>query len=293
MQARLIVYPPDNAAIARWVDPGRQLRIGRSHDSDLTIDHPTISRFHAELVDAGDAWILRDLDSKNGSFIDGSRIDEATLPASSWLRFGDVHCELSLFEDPEAERLRERERSHRAMSQAMTRRIADVQPHSGTALREVLSGVLELAGCSRGFLLVARGGDFEVQTACGLEAGVADPKSFAGSVGAVQRTVAQRAPLVVNQVACEPWLAGRDSVVAMQLHSVVCVPLFDGERVLGVVYADRREAGEPITDLDLDLLHAFCENAAVWLLAGQAIHAIEAAPRWNTIVSRLAHEAPA
>lgn len=290
MLARLIVYPPDNAAIARWVEPGARLCIGRARDCDLAIDHPTISRLHAELGAVDDAWTLRDLDSKNGSFIDGERIVEAPLPASCWLRFGDVHCELGLFRPEDAQRLRNHEQARRAMSAAMTRRIVEAQPHFGPLVHDVLSGVLELASCSRGFLLVARGDDFVVHTSCGLESGA---KAFAGSVGAVDRALTQRAALIVNQVASEPWLAGRASVAGMQLHSVVCVPLFDNDRVLGVVYADRREAGEAITNLDLDLLNAFCESAAVWLLAGQAIDTLEAAPRWNTIASKLAREAPA
>lgn len=248
---------------------------------------------HAELQAEGDDWILRDLDSKNGSFIDGNRITRASLPDSCWLRFGDVHCELGLFHPDEARRLRGRERERRALSTAMTRRIVKAQPHFGPMAHDMLTGVLDLAGCSRGFLLVARDDDFFVHTGCGLDTDAQGARAFVGSVGAVQRAVAQRGALVINQVASEPWLAGRASVAAMQLHSVVCVPLFDGDRILGVVYADRREDGEPITELDLDLLSAFCESAAVWILAGQAIDALEAAPRWNTIVSKLAHEAPA
>ena len=292
MQARLIVYPPDNAAISRWIEPGAELHVGRSRECALAIDHPTISRLHAVLGAEGETWVLRDLDSKNGSFVDGNRITQSPLPASCWLRFGDVHCELGLFRSEDATRLRSRERERQALSIAMTRRIVAAQPHFGPLVHDMLTGVLDLTGCSRGFLLVARDGDFVVHTGCGLDTDPRNAKAFAGSTGAVERALAQRSALVVNQVASEPWLAGRSSVAQMQLQSVICVPLFDGERALGVVYADRREAGEPITELDLGLLHAFCESAAVWLLAGQAIDAIETAPRWNTIVSKLAGEAP-
>lgn len=294
MQARLIAYPPDNPAIARWLKPGARLRLGRARDCNLAIDHPTVSRHHAELDDDACGWILHDLDSKNGSFVDGRRVDRATpLGGQCWLRFGDVHCELRLFAPEDAERLRQRERQRQALSSAMTRRIVDADPHFGLLLHDVLSGVVDITGCDRGFLLVSRDGELSVHTSCGLESDASDARAFAGSVGAVQRVLAQRDALIVNHVAGEPWLAGRASVADMHLHSLVCVPLLDGERILGVVYADRRKPGEPITGLDLDLLQAFCERAAVWLLAGRAIDEIETAPRWNTIVSQLADEAPA
>ena len=74
-------------------------------------------------------------------------------------------------------------------------------------------------------------------------------------------------------------------MVAGGIQSLVCLPLLDGARAVGAVYADRREPGEPVTQLDLDILAAFAESAAVWVLAGHALEALDAAPRWSAIVS--------
>ena len=151
---------------------------------------------------------------------------------------------------------------------------------------EVLGGVLELSGCTRGFLLLAEGDDYRVAARRSLAPDAFGARSFTGSIGAVQRALAQRRALAVNHVDSEPWLAGRASVVGLGLQSLVCVPLLDGERTLGAVYADRSDIGEPITQLDLDLLGAFAESAAVYVLAGRAMAALERAPRWNTIVGQ-------
>lgn len=288
MQARLIAYPPDKAAITRWIEPGDHLRIGRGGDCGLTLDHPSVSRAHAELAyDQG--WRLRDLGSKNGSFVDGAMVGDVTLERSGWLRFGDVHCEIVLFEPAQAASMRAREQQRRAQSVAMTLQIAG-KANRDSLPDDILQGVLELSGCSRGFLLLADGDDYVVRASQlrgggVFDAGALKARAFSGSVGAVQRTLALREPVAINQVASDPWLSARESVVAMGLHSLVCLPLLDGTRVLGAVYADRREPGEPITQLDLDLLGAFAESAAVWLLAGQALAVLDAAPRWGTIVS--------
>lgn len=288
MQARLIAYPPDNAAITRWIEPGDRLRIGRGADCGLTLDHPSVSRSHAELAyDHG--WHLRDLGSKNGSFVDGAMVGDVTLDRSGWLRFGDVHCEIALFESAQAAAMRAREQQRRAQSVAMTLQIAG-KANRDSLPDDILHGVLELSGCSRGFLLLADGDDYVVRASQLRDGGVFDAgalkaRAFSGSVGAVQRALALREPVAINQVASDPWLSARESVVAMGLHSLVCLPLLDDTRVLGAVYADRREPGEPITQLDLELLGAFAESAAVWLLAGQALAVLDAAPRWNTIVS--------
>ena len=284
LHARVIAYPPDGAAVQRWIPAQGRLRIGRAPDCDLVLEHASISREHAEIRGEADGWRLHDLGSKNGSFVDGAKVGDAALAATRWLRLGDVHCEFALFDAAQAINANARELTRRAQSQALIRHIAGHARFDGL-LDDILRGVLELSGCSRGFMLVANGHDFVVCASRFLDASTLNARMFSGSVGAVQRTLAQRKPVVVNQVDSEPWLAGRASVVGLGLQSLVCVPLLDGERVLGAVYADRRELGEPITQLDLELLSAFAESAAVWVMAGQAMDALDNAPRWNTIVS--------
>jgi len=286
LQARVIAYPPDRAAVQRWIPAGGRIRVGRSPESDLLVDHASVSRAHADILGEAnaDAWRILDLGSKNGSFLDGARVGDAPLTPPCWLRIGDVHCEFALFDETQAANADARAQGRRAQSQIIIRDIA-ARPGLDGLLDDVLRGVLELSGCSRGFMLMAKGDDYAVMASRSLDTGALRGQAFSGSVGAVQRALAQRQPVVVNHVDGEPWLAGRASVLWLGLQSLVCVPLLDGERVLGAVYADRREAGEPITQLDLELLGAFAESAAVYMLAGQAMAALDAAPRWNTIVS--------
>ncbi len=283
MQARLIAYPPDAAALTRWIEPGVRLRIGRASDCVLRLDHPSVSRDHAELSHDDVAWRLRDLGSKNGCFVDGIAIRDHPLPPDCWLRFGDVHCQLLQFDNKQAAQLRAREQQRHSLSAMMTQQIAG-QTQFDSLLDEVLRGVVDLAGCSRGFLLLADGDDYLVSASLVIDPKALDRRSFSGSVGAVQRVLSQGKPVVVNQVGCEGWLAERASVVGTGLQTLVCLPLHDGDRVFGAVYADRRGPGEPITEFDLELLGAFAETATLWLLARRALQTLDDAPRWSTIV---------
>lgn len=281
-QARLIAYPPDGAAVVRAVSPPETLRIGRAPECGLRLDHPSVSRTHAELAADAGGWVLRDLGSKNGSHVDGARLPEARLDRACWLRFGDVHCEFALVDPAQARAFEARARTLRAQSQVLARQLA-ARPRFSGLLDGLLDGVLQLSGGSRGFVLLPRDGELVVSASRNAE-GLEQP-GFAGSVGAVQKVLAEGKPLAVNRIDSAPWLAGRASVVAGGIQSLVCLPLLDGARAVGAVYADRREPGEPVTQLDLDILAAFAESAAVWVLAGHALEALEAAPRWSAIVS--------
>ncbi|MEO5963229.1 MAG: FHA domain-containing protein, partial [Thermomonas sp.] len=53
----------------------RDVVVGRSTDAGLCLQHSSISRQHARLFLEAGHWQLSDLDSKNGSFIDGVRVE--------------------------------------------------------------------------------------------------------------------------------------------------------------------------------------------------------------------------
>ncbi len=310
MQARLIAYPPGAPALTRWLEPGERLRIGRGQDCGVVLDHPSVSRAHAEIRHDGACWRLQDLGSKNGSHVDGLAIEDQPLPTNCWLRLGDTYCEFAMFDRDQVADIRNRQTERRALSAALTRQVAGEAAAEALPDR-VLRGVVELAGCSRGFLLMADSlgsvpashpsnigapdGDFSVRASLLLEPDALAGRAFSGSVGAVQRVLASGKPTVVNDVGSEAWLAERASVIAGGLQTLVCLPLLDGETVFGAVYADRRgtadaRPGEPITDFDLALLSAFAESATLYLLARRAMNAIDArrpaAPRWDDIVQK-------
>ena len=71
--------------------------VGRSHACDVVVGDETVSRFHAELRHADDdAWIVRDLDSTNGTWLNGSRVEEARVCGGDELWLGGLRMELRL-----------------------------------------------------------------------------------------------------------------------------------------------------------------------------------------------------
>jgi hypothetical protein len=67
------------------------IKIGRTAPADAIIAHPSVSREHCMVGLANDELIVSDLNSTNGTFIDGQRIGRtAVLPVGSVLRVGQV-----------------------------------------------------------------------------------------------------------------------------------------------------------------------------------------------------------
>jgi adenylate cyclase len=69
---------------------GRPLLVGRGLASDIAIYDPTISRRHAELTVEDDRVLVKDLDSSNGTCINGTRVVEGRLMLEDTITFGKV-----------------------------------------------------------------------------------------------------------------------------------------------------------------------------------------------------------
>ena len=74
---------------------GRQLTIGRAGDSDLVIDDEYASTHHAKLVFINGDWLVQDLDSTNGTYLDGVKVSTPQVVAlNTQVRVGQTIFEL-------------------------------------------------------------------------------------------------------------------------------------------------------------------------------------------------------
>lgn len=75
---------------AAWtLNPGRNV-VGREAPADVVVPANAVSRVHAELLVERSGVTVRDLNSTNGTLVDGRLIKEARLEAGQELRFGDA-----------------------------------------------------------------------------------------------------------------------------------------------------------------------------------------------------------
>jgi diguanylate cyclase (GGDEF)-like protein len=87
----VLLQAPGGEIGRRTTLDGEHYVLGREDDADILLDRDTASRQHAELTrNVRGQWLLRDLESTNGTFVNERRISEVMLEDGDQLRFGDV-----------------------------------------------------------------------------------------------------------------------------------------------------------------------------------------------------------
>jgi hypothetical protein len=102
---RTSVLPPvaparPRRALTLTAEDGQELRvtqpvrIGRGVDNDLVLRDVRVSRQHAAIEPSGDGWIVRDMNSTNGTYLEGRRINEALVSAQAEISLGGYRVRL-------------------------------------------------------------------------------------------------------------------------------------------------------------------------------------------------------
>ena len=75
----------------RYTLHGNSVSVGRVPDNDIQLDDFTVSRQHAVLVRENQDWILRDLGSLNGTYVNNERVDECVVRHGDAVQIGRFH----------------------------------------------------------------------------------------------------------------------------------------------------------------------------------------------------------
>ncbi|WP_169460903.1 adenylate/guanylate cyclase domain-containing protein [Ktedonobacter racemifer] len=135
-------------------------------------------------------------------------------------------------------------------------------------LRLVMDRVIEFVSAERGFLMLVdqQTQDLEFKIARDKQARTIPESEFmtAGiSRGVVKRTITTLEPLVSDDAKLDASLNGHESIMTFGIRSMMCAPLVVRDHCIGAVYVDSRINANLFSQQHLDLLVAFCNQAAI------------------------------
>ncbi|SRR5258706_8611849 len=106
--ATLQIFDEDGKLTEQWQLGGRSMTVGRGDTADVKIDDDGLSRRHFTIVREGGEFVIRDLSSRNGTWIEGDRRAHAILRDGDSIQAGRTRfqfCEQILRSDVTLHRL--------------------------------------------------------------------------------------------------------------------------------------------------------------------------------------------
>ena len=281
----LLIHTPDGATRPLPLDRERYT-LGRSSANELCYPEDAgLSRQHLAIEKDGDTWLVRDLGSKNGTFVNGVRIT-SPFPLGKNDRVTAGHIALDFGENslpPASDHtvvFIEGLTPTASVSTTVATSLKGVLSHEkemegGPQMRALIRAGRELAGnmplmelfklimnlsveavgATRGVLMTLEGKELVVQAALG--------EGFRISNTVRDRVIKEKTSLLVRDARLDEAFADRMSIVQQQIRSMLAVPLQTDDRVIGLIYLDSPHFIKEFTKDDLSLLTVMATVAAI------------------------------
>lgn len=257
-------------------------RIGRTPDNDIIFTHQCVSRSHAIITRVNDEFVIEDKSSKHGTYINREKITQRQLKNRDLIHLGLVketemlfQAEESLITTPGFDWTEFPQRTERSdfhpRDLEMLLEISKAL-NSTLVLQDVLNlvmdAVIQLTKANHGFLmLIDAEGELEFKVARNMKKESLGQEEFRISRSIVTRVAQTGEPILSGNVLQDDSFKSQQSVMELQLKTVMCVPLKivnpNLSRVIGVIYVDNRVITPTFSQKTVDLLEYLSSHAAI------------------------------
>src|SRR3984885_8082890 len=273
--------------------------LGRQPDNSLVLRDNRASRQHARIVAENGAYVIEDLSSRHGTWVNGERIGRHVLRNSDRIEFGvrdSFQLTFSL-DHGEINRILGKlgeevgSGSHSSAlgpnNLAKLRSLVEVARalQNSLSTQEVLTAVVDAAlavtDCERGFLMLRKEPELDVVVARDRAGKALEANDLRVPRSVIRRALNSRRDLLSMHFdpMAEQGMRPEMSIAALELRSVVCVPLVQirsggseetrittaAEATVGLLYMDSRDAPADLSAGNRELLQTLAIEASTIL----------------------------
>jgi signal transduction histidine kinase len=262
----------------------RPYTIGRARHNDLSLTEGSISKVHAKLSWEEGRFFIEDQGSLHGVYVNATKVQRAELQTGAQVQLGNVTLRFApLGTDGTTDQMAqfpwvEHQQLLLSLVQTLNSTLVLNQ-----VLEQVLDAVMKITRAERGFLLLADASDEagRYQSVAGLRLRTARKRNGAGPLGEVQgistsvvrKAIESGETVAAGNAVADPSLGMAQSVILMDLRTIVCIPLRSPRaetqpdkgysRALGAIYVDNQETSAPFSPDSLRAAEALARHAAL------------------------------
>ncbi len=277
------------------------LRAGRLESLEIALDDASVSRRHAEIRATDRGWQLRDMDSTNGTFLNGIRLTTGSrrLRPRDIVQFGKVTLLVEVLDEgppnepPGAEQIVVEASTHASWEDALRGLAFDrnrcLRPgdqlqallrashhlvhleREEDFLNSILNDAVAALDAQRGAIVLAAGPGGELQLRALANSGRSTGGRPQFSQSLAYRSFTTGESILCSSVGDDPELAAAQSVHDGAMASIVCALLRTPRKRLGVLHLDRNYWQKPFNADDLHLADALAASVSAGIESSQLL----------------------
>ncbi len=280
-----IVYFLDGEEKRYFIEKDK-ITLGRLSDNDIPIPDSTVSRYHAEILKIGDGYVIRDLDSKNGTYVNSERILEAFLKDGDEIGLGKFILRFESVKDVKiVEELEERStvstaRSVREFIPSIEEKVIEEKRGEylgplvklgknlilSRSLNEILQNcmdtIFELIPADRAAII------FYDQYKDSLIPQLTRERGKTSETLTISKTIAMRCvkeglALLVTDAPFDHRFAGAESILIYGIKSAISVPLWLQNSTIGLIYVDSTDPHRILGNEHMEILTILANYSAI------------------------------
>jgi len=285
--------------------------IGRKTDRDLIIADPRVSRDHASILAEGGDYVIVDMSSKHGTFVNGEKIERHKLNVNDRVEFGARGGPCIVFNPSAATSTSAREflsqisgievRGGASDLEKLTFFLEAARKLNTTGVVDeilvtLIDSTLRLTGAERGYVFL-RDPDGRLRLAAGRSAHgetISDDTTISRSI--LEEAARGASAFVLTDTAKSADIAQRQSIIAYDLRTVICIPLRKTQvkekaldvtmiatlpEIMGVLYLDSRYVSRDLSKVSKDILTTIATEAASLVENARLVQAEEETRRYQ------------
>jgi len=290
--------------------------VGRKVDKDLVIADPRVSRDHAIIISENGEFSVFDQGSKHGTFVNGEKVERKVLERNDRLEFGVREAAYVIFNPQHTTTNSAREFLSQISGMHISGETTDLEKlvifleaarklNTVGVLDEILmtllEGTLKLTRAERAYVFLKNEQGL-LRLAAGRNAKgepLLEDTTISHSI--LDDAMRSNSEFVLTDTSRSVDLVGRNSIVAYDLRTVICVPLRKpqvqttrGEKgsspatsgeAMGALYVDSRFASRDLSSVSQDILHAIATEAASLIENARLVQTEESAKRYQQELS--------
>lgn len=270
------------------------IRMGRHPSCEVVIDLNSVSRFHAQLVKEADGYAIEDLKSRNGTFVNGKRIDgRTTLVDNDRVKICDM---LLVYRDGDstglplppipAEEVADDESGSTILKtidarlssdlmlkvkpEAKLRAILEISQAVGQSLNlddiftKMLDSLFKIFPQADRGMVILEAEPNQLRVRAVKQRHDADEESVRFSRTILRQAMTQRAAILSADAASDERFSMSQSIADYRIRSVMCAPLLTQEgTALGVIQVDTQNFHQKFEEDDLQILQAVASQVSI------------------------------